>query len=38
MVPSGFRREPISLFHSPKSNTVALPVRVTAIWPRAGLE
>src|SRR5262245_42064986 len=36
IVPSAFLREAISLFHSPKSNTVAFLVRETEISPRAG--
>src|SRR5262249_50868858 len=37
IVPSGFFREAISLFHSPKSNTVVPPLRWTAISPKAAL-
>ena len=37
IVPSGFLREATSLFHSPKSKTVAAPARLTAISPSAGL-
>ena len=36
-VPSGLRREAISLLNSPKSNIVDIPSRVTVISPSAEL-